>query len=150
MKGVILQGEKIYYNNLEIFYTDLSIIIQACQINVCRYNWLLTQYECNYYPNEELKNKRHDYMWLTGNEFSELIQNSMLQFIWGIIIAFPITVSLEEVLKIQLPTYQAEEYFHPLSTLEIISEDSSLVKVFSKQKSNIQHLMNNIPEVRKI
>lgn len=150
MNGVILQGERIYYNDLEIFYTDLSMIIQACQIKACRYNWLLIQYECNYYPSEELKNKRHDYIWLTGNEFSELIQNNMLQFIWGIIIAFPLTVSLEEVLKIQLPSYQTEEYFHPLSIFEIISEDSSLAKVFSKQESNIQHLMSNIPEARKI
>lgn len=150
MDGAILQGKDIYYNNSKIYYTDLNVIVEACKINTSQYNWLITQYECNYYPTEELENKRHDYIWLTGKDFNELIQNETFQFIWGIIIAFPLTTSLEDVLKIQLPTYKTEKYFPSLSIIEIISEDSSFVKVFSSQKSFIQNFRDSIPEARKI
>ncbi|MDF9825519.1 hypothetical protein M2475_001966 [Breznakia sp. PF5-3] len=150
MDGAILQGRDIYYNNSKIYYTDLNVIVEACKINTSQYNWLITQYECNYYPTEELENKRHDYIWLTGKDFNELIQNETLQFIWGIIIAFPLTTSLEDVLKNQLPTYKTEKYFPSLSIIEIISEDSSFVKVFSNQKDFIQNFRDSIPEARNI
>ena len=126
------------------------MIIQACGLDEKQYNWLIASYECNYYPNKELENKRNDYIWLSGNEFNKLINNDTLQFIWGIIVSFPSTVSLNEVMGLPLPTYQKDKYIHPLSTFEIVSEDSTLVKVFSKQKEYIQNFTSNIPEAKKI
>ena len=150
MNGVILQEKEVYYDNEKLYYTNLKLIIQACGLDEKQYNWLITSYECNYYPNKELENKRHEYIWLSGNEFNKLINHDTLQFIWGIIVSFPLTVSKDEVLELPLPTYQKDEYLHLLSIFEIVSEDSTLVKVFSKQNEYIQKFTNNIPEVKKI
>jgi len=109
------------------------------------YNWLLSFYDCNHYPSEKIPFDK-DYVWLSGDEFVDIVTEHSIQFIWGVAMAFTKDVTLEDVL--QHPIQSAEEYMgylyptiimqNPLSVVEIAPIDSTYLFVISKSQEIVE------------
>lgn len=118
-----------------------------------KYNWLITDCEC--YPKDEKINNlfSKDYIWLSGNQFTEIVSKENFQFIWGVLSGFSKEISLNEILKYELPFADGHEGFwednvklqHPLSTFEIVAWDSSLTIIVSKDDNIVEKFMNFFP-----
>ena len=104
------------------------------------YNWLITGHEC--YPQNkmyaEMLSKK--YCWITGDEFTEMLENEDFQWIWGVFSAFPKNIIKEDVLTYELPKADGYKELwqnpisiqHPFAEIEIIAWDSSMTVVISK------------------
>jgi len=143
LKGAILEkGEE--------YYTYMSKVFAAIKDEQMNYNWLIT--DCMCYP----ENVNHyeillkEYAWLTGEELTRIIEVEDFQWIWAGLSGFPKSVTLEEVLKYDLPYADGYRGFweptlsiqHPLADIEIAPWDSSLVLIISKKGIIIENFMN--------
>jgi hypothetical protein len=146
LKGAILnEGEK--------FYTYMRKVFTAIKGEQTKYNWLIT--DCICYPKNmeyaELLSK--EYVWLTGDALTSMIDMEDFQWIWAVLSGFPQNVTLEEVLNYKLPLADGFRGFwetplnlqHPLADIEIVPWDSSLVLVISKNDAMIDDFMNYFP-----
>ena len=144
MNVLILQEEE--------YYTYLSNIFSALKNEQLKYNWLITDCEC--YPNDknidDLLSQK--YVWASGKELSEIISKEDPQFIWGVFLGFNSDISLEDVLKYDIPLC---EYYkdviegnvitkHPLSELEIIAWDSSLALLITKDNRLAENIKKTL------
>jgi hypothetical protein len=137
----------------EHFYTHMGKIFKAIENGQLKYNWLITDFEC--YPLDKSINEifTPEYVWLTGEQLTEIIRKEDFQFIWGVFSGFPSEVTLEEVLKFDLPFADGYKGFwvdevgiqHPLAQIEIVAWDSSLTLLISRDDSLVQKFRNNLP-----
>ena len=65
MKGIIIEKGFQYY-------TDMRAITAPIRKEVIQYNWLITDYECNHYPDSRIL-FNGDYIWISGADLIELI-----------------------------------------------------------------------------
>ena len=147
MKGVILEkGQK--------YYTYLNEIFRALDNEHLKYNWLLTDLECNYYPDG--LNSDDNYIWLSGQGLSDIVyENGVqeVQFIWGVLSAFEPSITLEDVLKHPLPYAENNKALwtnpvalqHPKAEFEIVAWDSSLVLFIAKDDTLVDKFTNYFP-----
>ena len=129
----------------EKYYTYLKKLFDAIGNRQKEFNWLIT--DCVCYPDnpkiDAMLSK--NYCWISGDELTELITKEDFQWIWAVLSAFDKSVTLEEVLKYDLP--RAEDYNgfwqrpismqHPLARIEIVPWDSSMTMIFSDDQSII-------------
>lgn len=145
MKGAIInKGFK--------YYTFLDEIFPAFENDQLRYNWLITDMECNYYPDELITDKR--YIWLSGKELTDIVTHNKIQFIWGVLSAFKQSITLEQVLRYELPFADGNIGFwrnpisiqHPLAEIELVPWDSGLVLFISKNDALVDKFMTFFPQ----
>lgn len=116
-----------------------------------KYNWLITNCDC--YPQDESINElfSQEYIWISGKEFTEIISKEDFQFIWGVFSGFSKDITLEEVLKYELPFADGYEGFlvdnigtqHPLADIEIVAYDSSFTLLISNNDNLVKKFKNN-------
>ena len=146
MKSVILEkGEK--------YYTYMMKVFQSIENRQMDYNWLITNCEC--YPQNEKINElfSQEYIWITGEQLTEIISKEDFQFIWGVFSGFTKEFTLEDVLKYDFPFADGYEGFwtdnvgiqHPLADIEIVAWDSSLTLFISKNEYLVQKFMEFFP-----
>lgn len=135
MKGLIVEEMSRGY------LTNMVDIFNAIDNKQREYNWLISYYECNLYPTEQIP-LNNDYVWIDGNTLTEIVENNEIQFIWGVFSGFLKHISYEEVIKYPLPLADYEGLWslevkiqHPLAAVEIIPWDSSLVVIKSSNHS---------------
>ena len=147
MKGIILQEIKSNY------FTNMKDIFDAMNNSQSDYNWLITDYECNHYPTNNISCNQ-EYIWISGKELSDIVSIHGIQFIWGVFSAFTKDVPLAEVMKHTYPFADGNTGLwnpiiktqHPLADIEIVSWDSSLVLVISKCESIVTDINNFYPD----
>ena len=145
MKGFILEKQKMYY-------THMDVIFESMDNMEVEYNWLITDYECNHYIEPFIFEKRHGYIWITGKELSKFLKENKIQFIWGAFTAFDKNIEAEKALAYCLPKSN-KSFFenkilkmqHPLSIMEIIAVDSTLVFAVSLKDENIDQFLTRVP-----
>lgn len=133
------------------YYTDMSVILNPIKEYLHDHNFLISDIECNYYPDERIYDD--EYVFLSTNELLEIVNTHEFQFIWGVFSAMPKNISLEEVLKYELPHSEGGSTFediirfqHPLAEIEIVSFDSSSVEIISANKEMIRFLEREFPK----
>jgi hypothetical protein len=146
MRSVILEKGESYY-------TYMGKIFNAIEDEQLKYNWLITNCEC--YPEDKNINElfSEEYIWISGKQFTEIISKENFQFIWGVFSGFSKDITLEEVLKYDLPFADGYEGFwvanvgiqHPLAEVEIVAWDSSLTLLISKNDNLVEKFSNNLP-----
>ncbi|MBQ3255960.1 MAG: DUF2691 family protein [Oscillospiraceae bacterium] len=144
--------------NSRPYYTYMSDVFAAMDNAQRQYNWLIADWEC--YPKDEHIEAlfRQEYLWMSGDELTELIAREDFQWIWGILCGFEKNVPLEEVLRTQLPKAQDYDGYdrssvtlqHPLAALEIVPTDSSYVLLVSKEPNIIDCYLENCPNAERI
>jgi len=137
----------------EHFYTHMSKIFNAIGNGQLKYNWLITDYEC--YPQDKGINEvfSTEYIWMAGKQLTEIIRREDFQFIWGVFSGFSLEVTLEEVLKYDLPFADGYKGFwandvgiqHPLAEVEIVAWDSSLTLLIGRDYNLVQKFRRNLP-----
>ena len=123
--------------------------INNTQLN---YNWLITNYECNDYPDESIPYNK-EYVWISGDELTKIVFNNRIQFIWGVFSGFDKSIQLSDVLKYTLPYADGNPNFwikdfkiqHPLAEIEIVPWDSGLVLLISKNADIIETFLKKFP-----
>ena len=144
MKGIILkEGQE--------FFTDIKIVFDSIKNEQLKYNWLITDLELNEdIPILTDKNP----CFISGEELTKIINETKdIQWIWGVLSAFPKDIPVDKILKYPLP--YADEYNgfwqnpislqHPLAVIEIVSFDSSLTLLISKDDKIIDDFKNSCP-----
>ena len=145
MKGVILErGFR--------FYTNMRTLLEPIKDDFQRYNWLVTDCECNRYPDPRIQHNA-EYSWISGSDFLEIVNKHDIYFIWAVFSAIPKTLSIEDVLQFEFPYADGYPGFwqnpigiqHPLAEMEIVPWDSSLVLLISKDEATISHFQAQFP-----
>lgn len=154
MKGAII--EKGFKH-----YTFLDEIFVAFENEQLRYNWLITDLECNYYPDDWLDSDPDDrfypakkYIWLSGKELTGIVTQNKIQFIWGVLSAFEPSVALDQVLQYKLPFADGNKGFwrnpvsvqNPLAEIELVPWDSTLVLLIAKNDALVDKFMAFFPQ----
>ena len=71
----------------------MKAIFRALKGEAEKLNWLISDFECNYWPDERLANK---VLFISGPELSKLLDKyDDLQFIWGVFSGFPKEVNID-------------------------------------------------------
>lgn len=145
MRGAILIKEIFFYTYMDKVFTSM-------EDEQMHYNWLITNYECNDYPDSKIPFNQ-DYVWISGEELTEIVTSNKIQFIWGVFSGFKKDVLLSDVLKYSLPYADGNPNFwtkdfniqHPLAEVEIVPWDSTLVLLISKRDCITETFMKNLP-----
>ena len=145
MKGAILEKQ-------EMFYTYMDVLFESMSNMETDYNWLITDYECNRYIEPITCERRGNFVWVTGEKLSEYLRENKIQFIWGVFSAFEKSVDIEEIMQYDLPKSN-KRFFksgimkiqNPLSLMEIVAMDSSLVFLISSKEEYINEFMACFP-----
>jgi hypothetical protein len=137
----------------ESSYTDMEKIFRVIENEQIKYNWLITNCEC-YTENEKIDELfSKEYLWISGEELTEVIAKVNIQFIWGVFSGFPKEITLEEVLKHELPFADGYRQYwvdnvivqHPLADIEIVAWDSSLTLFISKDDELVEKFRRGFP-----
>lgn len=90
MRSAILEkGEKHYTRMLKVF--------QSIENRQMDYNWLITNCEC-YSKNKKINDLfSQEYIWITGEQLTEIISKEDFQFIWGVFSGFTKEFALEDL-----------------------------------------------------
>ncbi len=129
-------------------------IFESIKNKQTKYNWLIT--DCVCYPKspkiEEKLNQ--EYCFISGEELTEFISEESFQLIWAVFSAFDKSIELSDILKYSLPYADGYRGFwkkplsiqHPLAQMEIVSWDSTLTLLFSKNKADIDSFLKYYPK----
>jgi len=117
-----------------------------------KYNWLLSNYECVYYPSMKIPFGEL-FVWLSGSELSQILDEYEHHFIWGVATAYPKGVAIEEVLQFSIPFADGYTGFwtpsvtmqNPLAEMEIVPWDGTLLLVMARSKAIIEAFVKEYP-----
>lgn len=145
MNTILWQSKKIKYNS------DLKNVFDALEGRQKEFNWLITDFMCTYYP-KLLEHKER--VWISGEDLTKLAhENEALQFIWGVLSAFPKSVKLDiDNLEIEPDITMNNEIWkrptvrHPLAVAEIVYWDSSATMLLSKDEDLTFKFRKYFPE----
>lgn len=137
----------------ENYYTHLLKVFQAIGDEQIKYNWLITNLECYPKGEEALELFSREFVWISGEQLTDIIYEEDFQFIWGVFSGFSKDIPLEEVLKYDLPFADGYEGFwvdnvniqHPLADIEIVAWDSSLMLFISKNDNLVDKFVDGFP-----
>ena len=141
MKGLIIHEQ-----------TDMEDMLAVLGSMAADYNWLLSDYECSYYPSAKIPIAEH-FVWLSGSEFVDILREHKIQFIWGVASAFAKNISIDDILSCPLPFADGNPDLwntevrlqNPLPDIEIVAWDSSLAIVIAKSKAVLEKYAKKYP-----
>lgn len=138
----------------ENFHTHLKRIFDAINNVQKDYNWLITDCECCPKNEHFCKLFSKDYIFLSGEELTEIIEAEDFQWIWAIFSGFDKSIPLEEIIKYPLPDADGCGSFweknpvkiqHPLASIEIVAFDSCLTLFISEDEKTVSDFRKYFP-----
>lgn len=147
MKSAILEkGERSF--------THIGKVFQGIDNEQIKYNWLIT--DCNCYPQNSdfAKLFSKEFVWLSGEELTEIVSKEDFQFNWGVFSGFSKDIKIKEILKYELPFAEGNSGLwlnnvriqHPLAKNEIVAWDSSLTLFLSDNDDLVDKFMFSFPK----
>lgn len=136
-------------------YTYFKKIFKALNNFQKNYNWLIT--DCETYPKKLRYAKRiyqsKDYMWISGEELTEIIKNEDFQWIWAVLSGFDKCYSKAAILKYEFPIADGYRGFwnteltiqHPLASVELVAWDGELTLLISKNEDIVNRFREAFP-----
>lgn len=123
------------------FHTDLKLVFEALGGRQREFNWLITNLECNHYPDPAIPfYPMSEPLWLADEQLTKVVFEYDIQFIWGVLSGFDRSqvIDIEDLevepyadgnrdLWIGHPTIQ-----HPKAQVEIVCWDSTCTLLLSK------------------
>lgn len=119
----------------------LNLYLMALEGIQREFNWLITAHECFCWPSgEDIFNEES--VLLSGDEFTDIVTQNNIQFIWGILSAFDKSTHIDIKNLEVIPTFDGEWKYgredahtqHPLAIAEIVCVDSSYTIFISKNE----------------
>lgn len=136
------------------FYTDMKTIFYALGGEAEKLNWLVSDLECNYWPDKRLANK---VLFISGPELSSLLNKyDDLQFMWGVFSGFPKEINVDISDGSKLPYADGNSglnnknrtHQHKDAIVEIVAFDSSEVLFTSDDKRLITLFKNTFTDAK--
>lgn len=149
MKGLVLEELPTnYYTNLQDIFVAISVIQK-------KYNWLISNYECNIYPSKEIPFDK-EVVFLEGKELDKIVTDHEIQFIWGVFSGFKKNFTLDNILEYSIPFADGNKKIwtsniciqNPLAEIEIIAWDATLVIILSKDDEIIEMIKKYYPKAK--
>ena len=145
MYGLIIHEMKSKY------FTNLKEVFDVLGKEVKKYNWLLSDYECNKYLPEIPLGR--EFIWFDEIKLEEILAEHEIQFIWGVATAFEKNTPLIDILQYPLPSAEKDITLgktnvaiqNPLAEIELIAYDSTLMLVISKSEEYIKLFSKEYP-----
>lgn len=117
-------------SNQVTFHTFLNDVFRAIDQKQRDYNWLITEADLNWCPDERLLK---DIIWIDGCELTDIIEANSIQFIWGVLSGFKKDIVLDINNLDVIPCADGNENLwnsevdiqHPLADIEIVCWDST-------------------------
>lgn len=149
----MLFGWLVYKSNDIKYYTYLSDVFKNNYNTVLRYNWLISDFECNYYPEQLIDTKQ---TFITGDElYSIITSENEPQFIWGILSSVEKNEPLKNVEEITSEGYNG--YWDKLfkmqrekSEIEIGCFDSTEFVFITQNKEYSDNFKKEHPESKEL
>lgn len=119
-------------------HTDLRMVFQSIDNLQLNYNWLITNLDCNFYPNKLLGS---NYYWLTGAEITELVNQHEIQFSWAVFSGFLPKLKVDLSDESAFPYADGNPNFwtakptiqHSQASVEIVCWDSTSTLLLSNE-----------------
>ena len=135
------------------YYTYLKDIFSSFKNRQKEYNWLLTDCEIIAHSDALEKLNTGDYHFLSGDELTALIEKDDSQWVWGVLSGFDKNIPLDKIIQHPLPKANCSGFWknpvlpqHPLSSVEIVPFDSSLVLLISTQREFVDAFRKAFPK----
>lgn len=119
------------------YYTNLKLVFDALEGRQKEFNWLITNMECNYAPNERFY---QDKIFISGEELTKIVYENDIQFIWAVLSAFTKSEYID-IDNLEVEPYAdgnpgfwvfEPQIQHPKAIAEIVCWDSTLTMLLSK------------------
>lgn len=132
------------------YFTNMKDILIPIKEFVINKNWLITDYECNFYPVKDIVlGKGH--AWLEGSKLLDIVIKNEIQFIWGVFSGFEKELDFKQILKQPLPYANGNPNLwtkdntiqNTLADIEIICWDSTLVLINSPTDKIIHDIQSS-------
>ena len=160
MKGAKNLNAILVDSNEVQYYTYLGPIFEALHNKQLDYNWLITDLELNWFPDnfldyfdqvqisEGMWNHDNRY-WISGDNLTKLVTDHKLQFIWGVLSGLDKKVQIDINNLSVVPFADGNTDLwkpgntvqHPNADIEIVCWDSTLTLMISKDQSIIRDFM---------
>lgn len=145
MKGLVIDKNNEYHT----FLKKVFDLIDNKQLD---YNWLISDFECYPITQKNIELLSNEWCWITGEELTRMIEEEDFQWIWGCFSAFSKNLTLNEVLKYNIPIVNQNSSIwnepillqHPLAEMEIIAWDSTLTIINSHDDNVIDKAMEKL------
>jgi hypothetical protein len=147
MKSAILEkGERSF--------THIGKVFQGIDNEQIKYNWLITDCNCSPKNRDFAKLFKREFVWLSGEELTEIVSKEDFQFNWGVFSGFSKDIDIKEILKYELPFAEGNSGLwlnnvriqHPLAKNEIVAWDSSLTLFLSDNDDLVDKFMLSFPK----
>lgn len=120
-------------------HTDLTDVFKAINNIQLEYNWLLTDLECNHYPDNRLCSHA---VFMSGEELTKIVKSTPIQFIWGVLSGFPKNIEIDTSNLTVYPCADNNRDLwkpevniqYPGAEIEIICWDSTLTLLLAKDR----------------
>ena len=149
------------------YYTYLGPIFEAIQNKQNDYNWLITELNTNWIPDNFLNyfdqytiyegywDPENRYL-ISGTQLTKLIKDHKIQFIWGVLSGFNKSEKIDINSLDVVPFADGNTAFwevgvsvqHPKAEIEIICWDSTLTLLISKDQSIVKNFKEYFKEAR--
>ena len=142
------------------YYTDIRMVFEAFGGKQREYNWLLTNIELNYYPEEfftdEFLNEKR--LFISGDELTEIVNEYDIQFIWCVLTGFKKDIQIDTNNLEVKPYADGNPGFwnsntqvqHPIGTVELVCWDSSLTILITKDLELVTRFKKHFPKAQSI
>jgi hypothetical protein len=138
------------------YHTNLALVFRALDGRQKDFNWLITNFECNFHPDEFPYDSEGKPYWFNGQELTGLVERNDIQFIWAAISGFQPDVIIDlnnlkvEPLAEGHPSLWEERVLiqHPKATVEIVCWDSTYTILLSKNNDLSQRFRRFFPKAK--
>jgi hypothetical protein len=131
------------------YQTDLRPVIHAIREYIEGLDWLISYHEFWYLEKEtydERLNPHEKLIRISGKELCEVVDNSPMQFVWGVLSGSRSLPGLEslDLERLDLKNYGAEAYVYEDAEVEIDCFDSTFTTIRSKNEAILKKIADYI------
>lgn len=149
MNLIMIDSEQMPY------HTDVRLIFDALEGRQKEFNWLITGHECVSWTSI-IEALDEEVVFLSGEKFTDIVNENGIQFIWGILSAFDKSVDIDVKNLAVLPNFDGKWKYgggdvqtqHPLAVAEIVCVDSSYTIFLSKDDDLSRRFMKHYSDAQ--
>jgi hypothetical protein len=123
------------------YFTDMKVVFDSLGNRQNEYNWLISDFELNHYTDDSWCDE--PYIWISGDQLSELVYQNDIQFIWGVFSGFKKNITVDFSDRTFIPYAEGNSRLwikepkiqHPKADIEIVCWDSSLCLFLTRDEN---------------
>jgi hypothetical protein len=138
------------------YHTDVRMVFHALGGRQKEFNWLVSNLEVNNHPDLFPYDPHNQVSWLSGQEFSEIVEENDIQFIWAVLSGFSPNANIDVNVLQVVPFADGNPALweknvavqHPEALVEIVCWDSTYTMLLSKDNDLSQRFRQFFPKAK--